>query len=696
MVYEGFDDQDILAGTRVRLEMKFTRQGRGDASCETRILDFDETWVVEQDYLSGGSNHPLIDWFYDTANNDAIDDIENAVGISGAPSVAAPTNTVLNLHTVNPSADPSFGESGLNLVNQLFFNYHNGVITFVAIGTNKCSGLLGSGSSPNRRSRIEMKWTVIRSVPEVVFETQPAPTLPDLWYESSKSYRILGNGLHTGDPQNQTPTQPALIDTAFFNCITFGNGVESYKIRDSLTGKPITLGNRVTTTSDERFSEVRRFADLTYSGVINDETNINKLNEFNLGLLNFKPLEDLYGPVEKLFGRRTDILTLQEDKISYVLAGKNLLTDATGESVVTSVPEVLGTQVARVEEYGISNNPESFAQYGPHKFFTDAKRGAVIHLFGDAGQNEQLKVISEMGMRSWFRDMFIEDFNTQKLGGYDPYMDEYVLASNNFRLPGEEPCIDCDTVQTFVLTPTQQSFCVSLGFFIGPVTVSYNVLSGGAGDEATLTTTYNGNSVVTSGITTSSSPPIPTINKDSLTENILTIDLDYTPATEETFVIQVLAKCPQAQTVNIRLVTVSNRSNIGQSIHSEFQWVDGDFASSLSSTAVSFQDGTDPIVSDWQEYSVPEGANLGPVRGGELTMTYNRIKPDNYVIRPVDRFKYLRTNTDYKQVDIVALLAAIPPGQTLTPSGADPQYTADFVVPSGGDYLYLIWDYSTP
>jgi hypothetical protein len=56
--------------------------------------------------------------------------------------------------------------------------------------------------------------------------------------------------------------------------------------------------------------------------VFNDETNVNKLNEFNLGLLNFKPLEDDFGPVMKLDGRQTDILVLQEDKISYVLAGK--------------------------------------------------------------------------------------------------------------------------------------------------------------------------------------------------------------------------------------------------------------------------------------------------------------------------------------------------------------------------------------
>ena len=53
-----------------------------------------------------------------------------------------------------------------------------------------------------------------------------------------------------------------------------------------------------------------------------------KSYESNLGLSNFKTLESSYGPIRKLHSRQTDILTLQEDKISYVLVGKNLLSDA--------------------------------------------------------------------------------------------------------------------------------------------------------------------------------------------------------------------------------------------------------------------------------------------------------------------------------------------------------------------------------
>ena len=104
--------------------------------------------------------------------------------------------------------------------------------------------------------------------------------------------------------------------------------------------------------------------------MFNDESNVNRLNEFNLrSSLILKPLEETYGDVEILFARETDILVLQEDKISYVLAGKNLLSDSTGGGAVTSVPEVLGTQIARIEDYGISNHPESFAEFGQTNIF---------------------------------------------------------------------------------------------------------------------------------------------------------------------------------------------------------------------------------------------------------------------------------------------------------------------------------------
>ena len=83
-------------------------------------------------------------------------------------------------------------------------------------------------------------------------------------------------------------------------------------------------------------------------------------------------------------------------------------------------------------------------------FFTDAKRGVVLNLRGASQQSDQLSVISQYGMNTWFRDLFNNQLTTQKLGGYDPYMNEYVLSSNGNPLPIPPPLLGCNsTVNQF-------------------------------------------------------------------------------------------------------------------------------------------------------------------------------------------------------------------------------------------------------
>jgi hypothetical protein len=79
----------------------------------------------------------------------------------------------------------------------------------------------------------------------------------------------------------------------------FGNGVESFKIQDTLTGKSFTLGSNPK-LENKRYKRINRYADITYSGVFNSSSNVNKLNEFNLSLANFKDdIDKSYGPIYK-------------------------------------------------------------------------------------------------------------------------------------------------------------------------------------------------------------------------------------------------------------------------------------------------------------------------------------------------------------------------------------------------------------
>ena len=502
----------------------------------------------------------------------------------------------------------------------------------------------------------------------------------------------LNAGAHGGNVQTQTASSPAIIDTDFFNCYSMGNGVESFQILDSIKGKPVELGNRVFSTNNQDYQQMFRFADLTYSGVFNDESNVNKLNEFNLGLLNFKPLEESFGPVQKLDARETDILTLQEDKISYVLAGKNLLSDSAGGGQVASVPEVLGTQIARIEEYGISHNPESYAKWGPNKFFTDAKRGAVIQLRGSSGQNEQLQVISQAGMRSWFRDLFLNSFNTQKLGGYDPYMNEFVLSANQEQLPIPIECIDCGITRTLLVTSENlNTFCVDVGNLVGDVVIDYNVLANTG--SFNISAEYN-SVTVSSGATTASGSII--VNKDTVAVDVVDVVVSAAGSVN----LEVTVNCPATKEITIIQVCYSIDADAGKFIHNEYSWTDGAFVSPLHSSQVELASGNqNPLISQYEQLVGPQGGGFIPANSAQITIASNRIGPiDDYVFDPtIDELRFLRTNTFYANTpnDMAALLAA---SQNATPVVGGPNtYQADFAMPNNNtDYLYLIYDYRRP
>ena len=683
--YDGttYFDEPIPTGSQIDFSFKTFREGGGGCgkgACEGREFQFDMVLTASQDY----------DNLYEFFLNDNVIDTINAQGFAYADCDDTPPNCVFTETIIDQAVygteenmlDQVTASTGTN--NLQFLRFDNDKLQLVITGTRAC------GRRDKLNSSVEGRIIITRRSSLLVFETEPQDALPDLWYESSTSYPITA-GLHTGNVQDQTGTLSAIVDTAFFNCFSFGNGVESYKVRDSIVGKPLELGNRTTTTSSQDFKEAHRFADLTYSGVFNDETNVNKLNEFNLGLLNFKPLEDDFGPVMKLDGRQTDILVLQEDKISYVLAGKNLISDSTGGGVISSVPQVLGTQVARSEEYGVSLNPESYAKWGYDKFFTDKKRGAVINLKGNSYGNEQLQVISNLGMNSYFRDLFITSFPKQQLGGYDPYYNEYLLTNGDVNVPFEEECIDCGIEKTYTVDNGNPiSVCYNLGNLVGDSVVSFNVVSGG---DVVLTATYDGDSY-TSGAAAQTGGF--TVDKDKV--SVDTVDFVITAPTTNSLV-ELVVNCPDADELTIIQVCVTSNADAGKYIHNEYRWTDGVYISPLHSTQVEFVAGTDfPLVSQYDTITGLQGGAFIPANGATVSIRSNKLPPiDDFDFdSSIDEFKYLRSNTLYSNnpTDIATLITASFPVAPIT--GSSPLFSADFTMPTIGNYLYLIYIYDTP
>ncbi len=694
-------DYTVPFGSRVGVNLNFYRTGKGNTKKRTMFLsvfmqasrDYDNMF----EFLIGEN-------FQGFLNRASFEGENNS-------NFFYPTAVAAGIQPIQPSE------------NQNIFWYTEGNGTTIPSYLNM-NGTVQDGIKAGKRSVAIATIDVYRADGVVIFESEPQDALPDVWYESADTYETYTYvdpvtldeypGRHKGNSQDQTNVDSAVVNTDFMNCYAFGNGAESYKIRDSIVGKSFNLGNRVFTTSEQEYKEAHRFADLTYSGVYNEESNINKLNEFNLGLLNFKPLERTFGPIQILSGRETDILTLQEDKISYVLQGKNLLSDAGAGTALTSVPEVLGKQIARVEDYGISNHPESFIQWGKDKYFTDAKRGAVLQLKGSSAQNEQLNIISEQGMRSWFRDLFIDSFETQKLGGFDPYMNEYVLSSNNTPKPVVTDCIDCGIIVGNIVVDVANSydFCVDVGDLVGDVTIDIDIDSSVSGNNSfRIDYTYAGVTNTYFSATTPISDTI-TIQKSSVADQKITLVVENS-STNKSYIRGITVGCPEAETITIIPISITSDAINGEYIHSEYSWTDGTFVSPLHSRLVSFDNDntTEFVISDYDQITGLQGAGVIPADSATVSMICNKINYDNFVfsegvISPLptpptpNNFRYLRTNTRYYNTiaDIKLLLA-----ETLTdPDGGVPaidstdapdKYSATFAMPNTGAYLYLIWDY---
>jgi hypothetical protein len=354
---------------------------------------------------------------------------------------------------------------------------------------------------------------------------------------------------------------------------------------------------------------------------------------------------------------------------------------------LTSVPEVLGTQVARVEKYGISFNPESYIQWGEDRYFTDVKRGAVINLKDSETGLSQLQVISDAGMSTWFRDLFITDFDTQKLGAYDPYSKEYVLSSNNIKIPTVDECIPCGVTQEFIFTESKTAFeyCVNVGDAVGDVEIEYNVTSIQPDVEFEISAEYNG-TPYTTGFTDLSGSL--TIDKDSNSDDVVNVAIETTGAV----VIEITVNCPIGNTLRIVEVVLTPNYKAGQSIFTQWRYTDGAYVGSLQNNLVTFSTGVNPVVSRFNTVIGLQGAANIPTNGSTVRMATNKFFPTNFDFDPTEnKFRYLRTNTVYNNntAGINALVTASSVGTT---AGGGTYYYSDVSAGTSGNYLYLIWD----
>ena len=313
---------------------------------------------------------------------------------------------------------------------------------------------------------------------KVIFETIPEISVLDeqVFYESYGDTLPCLNGIHFGEEMgnaqlitfiNQAGEEiqgnaqaafdaytetgkvtPITVPVRYWNCIAFDNGVESMTIRDEYGTPELSKGVKAANIVDE-YEEVRNFSGLIYSGPYVDTTGINRLNEFSSFHVGnrtiVKDLDENYGPIRRVYAENTDLIVFQEDKVSIVQVDKNALFNADGSSNVASSSSFLNQTIALPGEYGIGNNPESFAVYGHVKYWADRHRGVILQMEG-----KQIAEISDFGMRDFFRDNLAE--NELVLGYYDDYHDQYLVTMR-------EPFLDPSVIaQNLPLLISKQGF----------------------------------------------------------------------------------------------------------------------------------------------------------------------------------------------------------------------------------------------
>jgi len=659
----------VPAGSQISFNISMGRGGTG-GKCQDFGYTFSKNYVSSKDYDN------MFEWFIGDKVNVTTGDFR--AGGEGNPQQ-------VQYNTLQTWTDGTTGDYG-NGISYYFWQAENGSAgdTFITgdQGRLKFTATTGvpccrcGGINP-KRSSVSIHVTVQTGAGALIFETQPEPDNNEIYYENSQSFDII-DGYHmsgNGDnDQNQTATQDAIVDLEFFNCFSFGNGVESYKIYDSLTGVPFYLGSRVTAVSQEDFKEAHRYAGITYSGIYNAETNLNKLNEFNLALVNWKDCEKSFGPINVLHGRKTDVLVLQEDKVSNVLVGKNLLSDAAGGGAITATPEVLGTQIARIEEYGISSNPESFVVYGYDSYFTDTKRNVVLNLKG-----EDLIPISNTGMSSWFRNRFKDRVGYQNIGGYDPYMKEYVLSLSDNKLPSEPIVYNCGTTISQQNTSTPSFFYVEVGSIIGDVDIDYNFSSG----SSDIIVRYNGAVVVDRTITGTG---FYSFNKTLVDPTIIEVEMYPIEAT-----YSILFNCAASEEITVVRVVLNSVDDLGKTIHNNYNWTLGPHTSTTNTDFITMESDTISLYD-----ADTEMASFGviPAFGSTVKMSSNKLTGDTFIFNNSD-FKYLISDTLYSESEINLLKGELDLAVPISnPSTGN--YEASFLYdnPNGYKYLYLVWDYS--
>ena len=224
------------------------------------------------------------------------------------------------------------------------------------------------------------------------------PGAPHLNYENNSWYNFPQT-IPTGG--EVSPPYSNIISTANNSWSkTLGSNwvIEESRIRGGFNNSSVDFGVRAYLMEESNGVRHRKNA-LVYSGVFNSRTNINQTNVFNVSEDITKSVDPHNGSVQLIYAMDNNLTIFQENKVSTALIDKDAIYSAEGTPINTTSNVVIGQITPYTGEYGISRNPESFANFGFRRYFADKDRSAVLRLSRDG-----ITEISQYGMRDYFRD----------------------------------------------------------------------------------------------------------------------------------------------------------------------------------------------------------------------------------------------------------------------------------------------------
>ena len=203
--------------------------------------------------------------------------------------------------------------------------------------------------------------------------------------------------------------------------------VEDEAASDFFDSRASSIGRPFIETPDQK--EIRRHTAITYSAPFVSDSSVLNLSSFNPLLYPYKDYNSKHGAVCYLIDKGEGVFTMQEKKVSTTPIDRQLI-ESSGDGMLVTSTNVLGTETYFAGSFGPGLNPESVVERFGVTYFCDMDAGKVFALSSNG-----IEPISDKSMSSFFEglfaDLLLRDSVPRIPCGIDPENDEFVVTTES-------------------------------------------------------------------------------------------------------------------------------------------------------------------------------------------------------------------------------------------------------------------------